>query len=73
MSMFHAGTKIQHWLELWTGTGTEFLRLENVLTCYRTVEGCWKRIVETIKRLFVLENCYRIFITVTLKGIGLNW
>jgi hypothetical protein len=34
MAMFHVGAGTEHWLELWTGTGTEFLRLENVPTLY---------------------------------------
>jgi hypothetical protein len=75
MTMFHVKTNIEHWLELRTGIGIKFLRAENVPILY-VLQSCRRvpeeNCIETIKLPLLLQNCYRILITVTLKGMELN-
>jgi hypothetical protein len=63
MAKFHVGAEIEHWLELWTGIGTEFLRLENVPTLY-VLQNCRRALQEncrdyktTLRCRELLQNC----------------
>jgi hypothetical protein len=64
MAMLHVGAATEHWLELWTGIGTGFLRLQNVPTLY-VLQNCTRAVEENcryIKRPFIVENCDNCYI-----------